>query len=96
MTVARSRRRIRNSTVIIMDSGELYRVMSWLSPTYPVGAFCYSHGLEWLVESGAIKDASSLKLWLCNILLVGSGRNDAILFAHAHGATLYGNFEALC
>jgi urease accessory protein len=96
MTVARSRRRTPNSTVIIMDSAELYRVMSWLSPAYPVGAFCYSHGVEWLVESGAIKDAASLKLWLCDILLVGSGRNDAILFAHAHGATRHGNFEALC
>jgi urease accessory protein len=79
-----------------MDSAGRYRMMSWLSPAYPVGAFCYSHGVEWLVESGAIKDAASLKLWLCDILLAGSGRNDAILFAHAHGGTLHGNFEALC
>lgn len=80
----------------IMDSTELYRLMSWLSPAYPVGAFCYSHGLEWLVESGAVSDAESLKHWLGDILLLGSGRNDAILFAHAHGAALYGNLPALC
>jgi urease accessory protein len=96
MGTARWHRRMPISTVTIMDSAELYRVMSWLSPAYPVGAFCYSHGLEWLVESGVIKDAASLKRWLGDILVLGSGRNDAILFAHAHGATLYGNFKALC
>jgi urease accessory protein len=80
----------------IMDSAELFRLMSWLSPAYPVGAFCYSHGLEWLVESGAVHDAASLEDWLGDILLLGSGRNDAILFAHAHGAALYGNLRALC
>ena len=84
------------STVTIMDSAELYRLMSWLSPAYPVGAFCYSHGLEWLVETGAIRDATSLENWLGDLLLLGSGRNDAILFAHAHGAALYGNTKALC
>jgi urease accessory protein len=79
-----------------MDSAELYRVMSWLSPAYPVGAFCYSHGLEWLVENGAVKDAASLRDWLGDILLHGGGRNDAILFAQAHGAALRGDFDALC
>src|SRR5712675_640877 len=84
------------SMVTIMDSAELYRLMSWLSPAYPVGAFCYSHGLEWLVETGAIRDVTSLEKWLGDLLLLGSGRNDAILFAHAHGAALYGNTKALC
>jgi len=78
-----------------MNSGELYRLMTWLSPSYPVGSFCYSHGLEWLVENGAIADVESLVSWLNDILLLGSGRNDAILFAHAHGAVLHGNAAAL-
>lgn len=80
----------------IMNSAVLYRLMAWLSPAYPVGAFSYSHGLEWLVESGAIGNAASLKIWLEDILLLGSGRNDAILFAHAHGAAVHGNLTALC
>ena len=80
---------------MIMDSAELYRLMSWLSPAYPVGSFCYSHGLEWLVESGQVRDAAGLEVWLGDILLLGGGRNDAILFAHAHGAALYGNLRAL-
>ncbi|MFT5440402.1 MAG: urease accessory protein, partial [Alphaproteobacteria bacterium] len=32
--------------MIMADSRALYRLMSWLSPSYPVGAFAYSHGLE--------------------------------------------------
>ena len=29
--------------------------MAWLSPSYPVGAFSYSSGIEWAVEAGDIK-----------------------------------------
>jgi urease accessory protein len=84
------------TTAIIMNSASLYRLMAWLSPSYPVGAFSYSHGLEWLIETGAIHDAKSLAAWLDGILAIGSGRNDAILFAQAHDATLRGSLEALC
>jgi urease accessory protein len=51
------------STGTRMDNAGLYRLMAWLSPAYPVGAFSYSHGIEWLVESGAIHDKDSLALW---------------------------------
>ena len=31
-----------------MSTGEraLFRLMSWLSPSFPVGSYTYSHGLE--------------------------------------------------
>jgi urease accessory protein len=96
MAAAQPRQATRIPTITIMDRSEFYRLMSWLSPAYPVGAFSYSHGLEWLVETGAVSDAASLQRWLGDILLFGGGRNDAILFAHAHGAALYGNLKALC
>jgi len=66
----------------------LYRLMAWLSPSYPVGAFSYSHGLEWLVETGDISDAKSMTAWIAQILEHGSGRNDAIFFAHAYRAVI--------
>jgi urease accessory protein len=69
-----------------MTDPALYRLMAWLSPAYPVGAFSYSHGLEWLVESGAIKNVGDLAGWVADILAFGAGRNDAILFAHAYRA----------
>jgi len=91
------RRRITTVTVTAtdMDSAALYRMMTWLSPSYPVGAFSYSHGLEWLVETGAVRDAESLAAWLDGILVLGSGRNDAILFAQGHDAALKGDIETL-
>ena len=64
----------------------LYRLMAWLSPAYPVGAFSYSSGIEWAVESGDIKDAGTLKDWLDTMLSDGGGFCDAVLFAHAHRA----------
>lgn len=56
----------------------------WLSPSFPVGAFAYSHGLEWAVEAGLVRDAASLDAWIGDLLDHGSARNDAILLAQAH------------
>lgn len=57
--------------------------MVWLSPAFPVGAFAYSHGLEWAHEAGDVTDASSLEGWLRDLLAYGAARNDAILFAES-------------
>jgi len=72
----------------LVGGGEssLYRLMTWLSPAYPVGAFSYSSGIEWAVESGDITDAATLKDWLATMLADGGGFCDAVLFAHAHRA----------
>lgn len=64
----------------------LYRLMAWLSPSYPVGAFSYSSGIEWAVETGDIADAASLRDWLAVMLADGAGFCDGVLFAHAHRA----------
>ena len=55
------------------DAAALYRLMAWLSPAYPVGAFSYSSGIEWAVEAGDIKDAATLRDWLCVMLAEGGG-----------------------
>ena len=46
------------------EAAALYRLMTWLSPSFPVGAFSYSSGIEWAVEAGDIVDAASLRDWL--------------------------------
>ena len=66
------------------SSAALYRLMAWLSPSYPVGAFSYSSGIEWAVEAGDIKDAESLKRWLAVVIGEGGGFCDAVFFTHAH------------
>ena len=61
-------------------SKTLYRILTWLSPSYPVGAFAYSHGIEWAVETGTIKDEESLVKWIAPIIQFGGGWTDAVLF----------------
>ncbi|MEX0694213.1 MAG: urease accessory protein UreF [Rhodospirillales bacterium] len=79
--------------ITIMDNGGLYRLMAWLSPSYPVGAFAYSHGIEWAVEEARVKDEATLLGWIESIVAVGAGWSDAVLFAHAYDAA--GNTGAL-
>jgi urease accessory protein len=62
----------------------LLRLLAWLSPAFPTGAYAYSHGLEWSVECGDVTDDDTLRAWLTDVLMHGSGRNDAILLRHAH------------
>ena len=69
-----------------LSQAGLYRLMTWLSPGYPVGAFSYSHGLEYEVEAGGVVDGETLQAWLADLLRFGSGRNDAVLFRHAFEA----------
>ncbi len=69
-----------------MNRLALHKLMQWLSPAYPVGAFSYSHGLEWVIAAGEVTDAGGLQAWLADILRHGAGRNDAILLAHAYRA----------
>jgi urease accessory protein len=56
----------------------------WLSPSFPVGAYAYSHGLEKAVELGWIKDQETLEAWLHDLSSHGSLHNDLILLAEAH------------
>jgi urease accessory protein len=68
------------------EAAALYRLMTWLSPAFPVGAFSYSSGIEWAVEAGDIGDAASLRGWLAAMLAEGSGFCDGVFLAHAHRA----------
>jgi urease accessory protein len=61
----------------------LYRLMAWLSPGFPVGAYAYSHGLEFAVEDGRVPDEQSLCTWIEGILSLGAGAIDGPLFAAA-------------
>jgi urease accessory protein len=69
-----------------LESAALYRLMAWLSPAFPVGAFSYSGGIEWAVEAGDIKDGETLQGWLAAMIGEGSGFCDAVFFVHAHRA----------
>jgi urease accessory protein len=55
----------------------------WLSPSFPVGAFAYSHGLERAVEAGFVTDRATLRDWIADLFAHGSIRSDLILLAAA-------------
>jgi urease accessory protein len=59
------------------------RLLAWLSPAFPTGGFAYSHGIEWSVEVGDIRDGDTLREWLSDLLTLGAVRSDAILLRQA-------------
>jgi urease accessory protein len=62
------------------------RLLTWLSPAFPVGAYSYSHGLEQAVEAGFVSDRSTLVVWIEGILRYGAGRMDGMCLLVAHRA----------
>lgn len=78
--------RIMIRAIMIMAEEALYHLLSWLSPSYPIGAFSHSTGLEWAVEAGLARDRASVEAWIEDMLLAGSGWSDVVLFVHAYRA----------
>lgn len=74
------------ATTMTTDADALYRLMSWLSPSFPVGAFSYSHGLEYAVEAGLVRDEAGLRNWIASGL--------AHEFGPVNGAMLRAAYEA--
>jgi urease accessory protein len=73
------------------EAAALYRLMTWLSPSFPVGAFSYSSGIEWAVEAGDIGDTASLQAWLTSMLTDGAGFCDGVFLTHAQRAASAGD-----
>jgi urease accessory protein len=69
----------------------LYRLLAWLSPSFPVGAFSYSHGLEAAAAAGLVHDRATLQGWIAAIVAQGSGRIDADILCQAYRAALAGD-----
>jgi urease accessory protein len=79
----------------VLSQEALYRLMTWLSAAYPVGAFSYSSGIEWAVEVGDITNADALRRWLEALLTAGAGMSDGIFFSHTHRAVTCGDDAAV-
>jgi len=59
------------------DTLALQRLLSWTSPSFPIGAFSYSGGLEAVIEEGLVADRDSLGDWCRFHLQAGAARQDA-------------------
>jgi urease accessory protein len=84
-----------NTELAAGEGAALYRLMTWLSPAFPVGAFSYSSGIEWAVEAGDVTDAATLRGWLSSMLTDGAGFCDGVFLAHAHRAVARGDDGSL-
>lgn len=67
----------------------------WFSPSYPLGSFAYSHGMETAIQSGVIATAAQAEQWLGCVLEHGTGRTDAILLRAAFDCADRDAVEAL-
>lgn len=74
------------TTATMTTTTDLYRLLAWFSPSYPIGAFSYSHGVETAVEAGWVRDAATLSDWIGHILRHGAGWLDAVLLKEAYRA----------
>ena len=54
----------------------LLRLLQLSSPMLPVGAYAYSQGLEWAVESGWVRDEHSAADWIGGVLGAGPAQLD--------------------
>ena len=63
---------------------DLQKLLTWLSPAFPVGAFAWSAGLETAIVTGAVRDRETTQSWIAGTLAHGAMRTDAILLAHAY------------
>jgi urease accessory protein len=70
-------------------------LLAWLSPSFPVGSFAFSHGLEWAVAAGDVRDLASAVSWIGALLDCGGPYNDAILLAVAWRAARDGDTRTL-
>ncbi|HLZ76503.1 urease accessory protein UreF [Phenylobacterium sp.] len=74
-------------TTTMTTEAQLLRLMTWLSPAFPVGAFGYSHGLETAIREGLVRDADTLAAWVGGLVELGGGWTDAVLFTAAWEAS---------
>lgn len=87
--------RMTMATIMTTDPRTLLRLLSWLSPSFPVGGFAYSHGLEAASEHGIVTDAGTLGDWLDGAITFGSARNDSVILSVTHRLVLAGDEAGL-
>lgn len=73
----------------LMDTATDIQIMTlaqWFSPGFPVGAFHFSHGLEWAVVADSTFNGENLRQWIADLLEMGTAANDALFLAAACNA----------
>lgn len=74
---------------------ELLRLLQLASPALPVGAYSYAEGLEFLAETGRLRNRADLRDWIGDALDFGAIRVEGAVLLRAHDAWTRGDGDAL-
>lgn len=77
------------------DPAALLRLIQLVSPALPVGAYAYSHGLEWAVEAGWVRREAEAEAWIRGLLQGPWARLDIPVLARLMEARSGGDDAAL-
>jgi urease accessory protein len=58
----------RAAETLNLEPSDLSRLLQLASPMLPVGAYAYSQGLEWAIETQQVRDASSAANWISDVI----------------------------
>ncbi len=73
-------------TGMSIEPNALVKLLRIASPALPVGAYSYSQGLEWAVESGSINDEASAGNWIGSLLRGSLARFELPMLGAFYGA----------
>ena len=79
-----------------IEYAQLLLLLNWMSPAFPIGAYAYSHGLEWAIESSDASTPHEVEEWITEVITRGSGWNDAVLFVLSYEQDVNDLVLALC
>jgi urease accessory protein len=78
-----------------MTPSSLLSLLQLVSPALPVGAYSYSEGLEFLIETGTVTNHSQLENWLSQELQTGSIPIETAILLRAYQSSLVNDVAAL-
>jgi len=73
----------------------LSRLLQLVSPMLPVGAYSYSQGLEWAIESGQVRDLASANGWIADALHIYQANFELPVLHRLYQAWAQGDMEAV-
>ncbi|MCD7058710.1 urease accessory protein UreF [Pelagibacterium xiamenense] len=77
------------------ETAALVRLLTWLSPAFPIGGFAYSQGLETAIAAQRITTIGDVRAWLEGQLHAGPVRNDAAFVGIAARALVNDDVDAV-
>ena len=73
---------IKNKNLLDLKSHQILQL--WFSPSFPIGSYAYSHGLEALIDDKLIKNKNDVLEFIKSILFEGTCRNEYIFIKAAY------------